>query len=139
MVSNTESTSGRLRARPAAELISEAQPLGLRSIRLGAPVRGDHLLYAPASYKAGCPAPVVVLLHGAGGDARATLDLLRGLADATGIILLAPTSREYTWDVIVRGYGPDVEAIDRALEETVSRYAVDPARLAVRGFSDGAS
>jgi predicted esterase len=90
-------------------------------------------------YEVGRGAPLVVLLHGAGGDARATLDLLRGLADATGIILLAPTSRKYTWDVVVGGYGPDVEAIDRALEETFSRYAVDPARLAVGGFSDGAS
>ena len=139
MVSNTESTKGRLRARPAAELIGEAQPLGLRSLELGAPARGDHLLYAPMGYEVGRGAPLVVLLHGAGGDARATLDLLRGLADATGIILLAPTSRKYTWDVIVGGYGPDVEAIDHALEETFSRYAVDPARLAVGGFSDGAS
>jgi phospholipase/carboxylesterase len=32
-----------------------------------------------------------------------------------------------------------VEAIDRALKETFSHYAVDPARLAVGGFSDGAS
>jgi phospholipase/carboxylesterase len=138
-VSNTESTRGRLQARPAAGLIGEAQPLGLLSLRLGAPVRGDHLLYAPTGYKAGRPAPVVVLLHGAGGDAHATLGLLRGLADTTGIILLAPTSREYTWDVIVGRYGPDVEAIDHALEETFSRYAVDSARLAIGGFSDGAS
>jgi phospholipase/carboxylesterase len=149
MVSNTESTRGRLRARPAAELIGEAQPPGLWSLGLGsparraptrgAPARGDHLLYAPAGCEAGRGAPLAVLLHGAGGDARAALDLLRGLADATGIILLAPTSREYTWDVIVGRYGPDVEAIDRALQETFSRYAVDPARLAVGGFSDGAS
>jgi phospholipase/carboxylesterase len=150
MVSNTESTRGRLRARPAAELIGEAQPPGLWSLGLGsparrapargAPARGDHLLYAPAGCEAGRGAPLAVLLHGAGGDAgRGALDLLRGLADATGIILLAPTSREYTWDVFVGRYGPDVEAIDRALQETFSRYAVDPARLAVGGFSDGAS
>ena len=105
----------------------------------GAPTRGDHLLYVPGGYRAGRPSPMAVLLHGAGGDARATLDLLRPLADATGSILLVPTSREYTWDVIVGGYGPDVEAIDRALRETFARYAVDPARLAVGGFSDGAS
>ena len=139
MVSNTESTRGRLRARPAADLIGEAQPLGLQSLGLGAPARGDHLLYVPAGYEAGRLAPVAVLLHGAAGDARATLDLLRGLADATGIIVVAPTSREYTWDVIVGGYGPDVETIDRALEETFCHYSVDPARLAVGGFSDGAS
>ena len=88
---------------------------------------------------AGRPAPLVVVLHGAGGQARDVLALLRPLADATGMVLLSPTSRQYTWDVIVGGYGPDVEEIDGVLEETFSRYRVDPARLAVAGFSDGAS
>ena len=139
MASNEESTKGRLRARPSAKPIGEEPPLGLRPLGRGAPARGDHLLYVPEGYKPAHPAPAVILLHGAGGDASATLELLRSLADATGTLLLAPTSREYTWDVIVGGYGPDVEAIDRALEETFSRYAVDPARLAVGGFSDRAS
>ncbi len=55
------------------------------------------------------------------------------------MVLLAPTSHQYTWDIIVGGYGPDVEALDGLLEETFSRCWVDPARLAVGGFSDGAS
>ncbi len=139
MTSDKEFTQGRLRARPSAMPIGEEPPLGMRPLGRGAPARGDHLLYVPEGYGVRHPAPMVVLLHGAGGDASATLELLRSLADATGIILLAPTSREYTWDVIVGGYGPDVEAIDRALQEAFSRYAVDPARLAVGGFSDGAS
>ena len=54
--------------------------------------------------------------------------------------LLAPASRERTWDLLVgRRYGPDLALIDRALEQTFSRYAIDPARLAIGGFSDGAS
>src|SRR5918995_968810 len=36
-------------------------------------------------------------------------------------------------------YGPDVAAIDRALEHVFSRCAVDPGRVAVGGYSDGAS
>lgn len=140
MAGNTQSARGRLRARPAAAgPTGEKPPVGLRSLAAGAPARGDHLLYVPEGYRAGSPSPMAVLLHGAGGYARATLDLLRGLADATGSILLAPTSHDYTWDVIVGGYGPDVEAIDRALQEAFSCYAVDPSRLAVGGFSDGAS
>ncbi len=47
--------------------------------------------------------------------------------------------REQTWDVIAGGYGPDVAYIDRALEQTFSRYNVDPTRIAIGGFSDGAS
>jgi phospholipase/carboxylesterase len=81
-------------------------------------------------------------LHGAGGRARAFLSSeLQAQADAAGMLLLVPTSKEYTWDVVVgRGrYGPDVAVIDRVLESTFNRYAVDPARVAVGGFSDGAS
>ena len=129
---------GRLRARPAASVIS-ATPVGLRPLGPDAP--RDGYLYVPASYPVGHPAPLVVVLHGAGEDARDGLALLRGQADRGGLILLAPGSRGPTWDAIVsRGrYGPDVAAIDRALEQTLSRYAVDPARLAIGGYSDGAS
>jgi predicted esterase len=50
-----------------------------------------------------------------------------------------PDSRQQTWDVIAGGYGPDVAYIDRALEQTFDLYNVDPARIAISGFSDGAS
>jgi phospholipase/carboxylesterase len=132
-------TEGRLRSCPAVELSGEASPVGLRRLRLDARARGNHLVYVPGSYRLGHLAPLVVLLHGAGANSRDIMPYLRGLADATVLILLAPTSREYTWEVIVGGYGPDVESIDRALEDTFSRYAVDPERIAVGGFSDGAS
>ena len=100
----------------------------------------ESYLYVPVGYPTERSAPLVLLLHGAGGHARQGLDLLRNLADATGIILLAPASRERTWDLLVgRRYGPDATMIDRALEQTFTRYAIDPARLAIGGFSDGAS
>jgi phospholipase/carboxylesterase len=79
------------------------------------------------------------MLHGAGGDGRNGLNPLLPLADQAGLILLAPDSRLQTWDVLYGEYGPDVEFIDRALAQTFDRYAVDPARVAVEGFSDGAS
>jgi phospholipase/carboxylesterase len=99
-------------------------------------------LHVPETYQTASPAPLTLWLHGAGGYARDFLSPeLQGLTEATGMLLLVPTSKEYTWDAIVgRGrYGPDVAAIDRALESTFNRYAVDPARVAVGGFSDGAS
>ena len=116
----------------------EAAPVGLHRLKPDA-ARGGHMLYVPKAYKPASPAPMAVVLHGAGGQASDVMALLKPLADATGMVLLAPTSRQYTWDVIVGGYGPDVEEIDGILAETFSRYAVDPARLAVAGFSDGAS
>lgn len=101
----------------------------------------DGYLYVPATTQVGRSSPLVLLLHGAGEDARDGLALLRGQADAGGLILLALPSRGPTWDLILgRGrYGPDVAAIDRALGQTFSLYAVDPSRVAVGGYSDGAS
>jgi len=130
---------GRLLARPLAGVDSAAPPPGLRP--LGLADERDGYLYVPTRYRVGRPAPLVMLLHGAGEDARDGLALLRAQADGARLILLAPSSREYTWDLITgRGrYGPDVAAIDQALEHIFSRYAVDPARVAVGGYSDGAS
>ena len=134
-------TEGRLRARPAQEMVATVGPVGLQSIGAGV-TRGDYLLHVPETYQTASPAPLMLWLHGAGGRARAFLSSeLQGQADAAGMLLLVPTSKEYTWDVVVgRGrYGPDVAVIDRVLESTFNRYAVDPARVAVGGFSDGAS
>ena len=128
--------NGRLRARPAQ--VTGAAPVGLQPLMLG--VARDSYLYVPATYRVERPVPLVLLLHGAGGHSRQGLDLLRSLADAAGLLLLAPASREHTWDLLVgRRYGPDLTLIDRALELTFSRYAVAPERVAVGGFSDGAS
>jgi phospholipase/carboxylesterase len=129
---------GRLRARPGAKAPGGA-PVGLRPLGLAA--ERDGYLYVPLDYRPDSPSPLVLLLHGASEDARDGLALLRGEADEAGLMLLALTSRDYTWDMIsLRGrFGPDVAAIDRALEETFSRYAVDPSRVAVGGYSDGAS
>src|ERR671916_516664 len=137
-MAENEYQEGRLRARPGAGK-GGSEPVGLRTLWHSA--WRDGYLYVPGAYRPDLPRPLVVLLHGAGEDARDGLALLRGQADEASLMLLALTSRDYTWDMIaLRGrFGPDVAAVDRALEETFSRYAVDPSRVAVGGFSDGAS
>lgn len=129
------SEDGRLRARPGAG--GEGGAAGLAALGLD-PAR-DSYLYVPEGAMDGAPAPLVLMLHGAGGHAHHGIGLLRELADRTGSILVAPASRAATWDVIAGGFGPDVETTDRALALVFARHAVDPARLAVAGFSDGAS
>jgi predicted esterase len=79
------------------------------------------------------------MLHGAGGIGRSGITPFLPFADANGLLLLAPDSREMTWDVLMGGYGSDVDFIERALEFTFRRYAVDATHLAIEGFSDGAS
>lgn len=126
---------GRLLSRPGSPRVEGR--VGLQSLGLAA--RRDALLYVPAGYRDDRPAPMVVALHGAGGNAESGMGLLRGLADALGVIVLAPPSRRQTWDAIVGRFGPDVAFLDRALEYVFDRYRVDPGRLTVGGFSDGAS
>jgi len=129
-------TEGRLLARPGRP--REAGPRGLHP--LGLERRRDAFIYVPAGYRADRPAPLVVMLHGAGGSGRPHLHHLQPLADEAGMILLAPDSRLRSWDIIVqRGFGLDVVFLDRALAWTFERYAVDPAHIAAEGFSDGAT
>jgi phospholipase/carboxylesterase len=133
----TNPRKGQLRARPAAPTkLVEAAP-GV--IPLGVARERDTLLYVPADYQLGQTLPLAILLHGAGGKPEAGIGLLQPLADEAGLLLLAPASRYKTWDVLAGGYGPDVELIDQALAQIFASYAVDPSRLAVGGFSDGAS
>jgi phospholipase/carboxylesterase len=63
--------------------------------------------------------------------------LLEGEAARRGILLLAPDSRGVTWDLLVDGYGRDVAFLDEALATVFERC--DVGRVAVAGFSDGAS
>ena len=98
------------------------------------------LLYVPASYRRDAPMPLLLMLHGAGGTARHSVDLASRYADRFGFIILAPASRASTWDVIAaRAYGSDAAAIDAALAQSFAAYTVDRSRVAIGGFSDGAS
>jgi phospholipase/carboxylesterase len=139
MLTNGLHEQGRLRSRPV-RTSARASPVGLRVLGSDAG-SAEGYLYVPTDYRTETPAPLVLLLHGAGEDALDGLAQLRGQADEAGIILLACSSHGPTWDSKVsRGrYDSDIAAIDRALEHTFSRCAVDPSRVAVGGYSDGAS
>jgi phospholipase/carboxylesterase len=121
-------TSGRLSARPKAPT-GTITP-GEQALALADGGR-DGLLYVPSIYSASKPAPLVVMLHGAGGSARGALRPFRELADEAGLVLLAPESRNATWDAIRGDYGIDIAFIDRALTSVFQRVAIDPARLTV--------
>lgn len=126
---------GRLLARPAQRGTQAAAGLH----RLGIVAQRDAFVYVPPTYQADRPAPLVLVLHGAGGDAQRSLGYLQSLADEHTLLLLSPASRGRTWDIILGSYGPDVALIDRALSQVFSHYTVDPQHLAIGGFSDGAS
>lgn len=106
---------------------------------LGGTAAHDGFLYVPQSYVAGTATPLVLALHGAGGIADGPLAFLSPYAEDYGFLLLAVDAYGATWDAITDGYGPDVEFIDLVLGAAFDRCSVDPARLVIEGFSDGAS
>jgi phospholipase/carboxylesterase len=126
--------SGVLSARPG---MPSAPPLtaGLHLLPAGGD-SGSALFVPPGATGM---LPLVVLLHGATSRPDRVLPVLRADAERDGFLLLAPKSRDYTWDVIRGGFGPDIAALDRMLSEAFEHVAVDPARIALAGFSDGAS
>lgn len=134
-----ESSVERLTARPGVPTTTPT--VGLSQLGLGSGLAGsrDGLLYVPASYSADTPAPLFIGLHGAGGAAE-NWESYHDRSETRGMIFLAPDSRSFsTWDILLSGFGPDVEFIDRALQYTFERCRIDPARIALGGFSDGAS
>ncbi len=134
---DTPVKQGRLTARPVTKGDKPETPPSIQTLSVGTTRFG--LISVPPGYSPNRPAPLLVLLHGAGGEARQAIGWLQTIADETGLILLAPQSEGPTWDVIMGGYGPDVQRIDDALSEVFRRFAIDPDRVAIGGFSDGAS
>jgi predicted esterase len=99
----------------------------------------DALLHVPRTLVPGAAAPLILSLHGAGGDAEAGVALLRDAAGDRGFLVVAPASRGSTWDAVRGGYGVDAELIDHALAAVFASFPVAPDRVTVAGFSDGAS
>jgi len=109
---------------------------------LGLDIFKDGVLYVPHSYRPSHPLPLVILLHGAGGTGEQWFGSYGQRAEDAGVVLLAPDSRFLSWDAIsssVGEFGPDVVFINQAIYSVFSRVAIDRRRMAIFGFSDGAS
>ena len=123
-----------LRARPGTPALS----IGPGLHRLGLHPSRDASLFVPSGYRAGVAHPLLVLLHGAGQSSGewTGAEPLERMLDERGILMLAPDSRGVTWE---HGDPRDAAFIDAALAWTFARAFVAPARIALGGFSDGAS
>jgi phospholipase/carboxylesterase len=120
--------------------VRAAEPVrvGQQPLKLGDNGR-DGLLYVPAGYKADVASPLVLMFHGAGSTSM-NVSYTFPVADDLGFIVLAPDSRdEATWDMLLHGFGEDVEFIGVALRNTYARCNVNRQRMAIAGHSDGAS
>lgn len=127
-------SNGKLTARPREGVKTQ----GAGQIALGVDRDRDALLYLPQSARQSS-LPLLVMLHGATQGPEDMFWYLGKTHEEAGVAVLAPRSRDTTWDAIGGSFGEDVEYLNRVLERVFETVSIDPARLAVGGFSDGAS
>ena len=133
----------RVKARvvsPTIAIEPGEQPLGLGGYALvnRSILWRDGTLYIPGIARSGKALPLLVWLHGGGGNAD-SFKFMFPLAEKLGVVILALDARHNTWDGIDSPFGPDVRFIDAALRHTFERVAIDPQKIALGGISDGAS
>jgi phospholipase/carboxylesterase len=125
---------GRLTARPREGVKTSATG----EVTLGLDRERDAVLRLPQATSQTL-LPLFVMLHGATQSAEDMFWYLGTAHEEAGIAVLAPNSRDTTWDAVGGSFGPDIEYLNRALERVFETVAIDPAHVSVGGFSDGAS
>lgn len=102
----------------------------------------DRLTYlrVPPSYRRGHPLPLAIALHGGGQRGDFWMSGYGALTDAAGIVLIAPESATLSWDAIeTNRFSRDMLMLNAVIAETFDRVDIDASRIALIGFSDGAS
>jgi phospholipase/carboxylesterase len=132
-------TSGRLYTKAAAPTQTVETGLSVHT----EPATGRPFgLYVPTNYTPTTQWPLAVLLHGNGASGEGMLLDFDTFAEEAGVVVVTPNSRGQTWDRILATegeYGPDVVHIDAVLKWAFDHIAVDPVRVSLGGFSDGAT
>ena len=114
---------------------SDARVGLFRSAEVGA--RGSFDLYVPESYDGKEAWPLVVALHGGGGNGSDFLWTWLREARCRRFLLLAPTSRESTWSL--QAPAIDGHALGKMTEWVQSKWKVDASHVLLTGLSDGAT
>jgi len=96
-------------------------------------------IYIPPNLGRRGKIPLLCMLHGALGKDGGALSAILAFAAAHRLAVIAPRSIDTTWDFLCGGYGPDARFIEYLLAWLMQRHAIDAERIALGGFSDGAS
>jgi pimeloyl-ACP methyl ester carboxylesterase len=96
------------------------------------PNRGHYFLCKPRQMNAARPAPVLVFLHGSGGNFKAYTWLLSQLADELGVVVIAPTYGVGTWR-----QQDTARVITAALNDAAKAVSLDRSQVHLMGLSNG--
>src|SRR5438046_307942 len=132
--SSAQTSDGRVVFSPHAP----TEHIAIGRTSLGLAGARDGFLFVPHDTSDRRGVPLLILLHGATQRA-ALFERLVPAADSAGVAILAPDSRDVTWDAIRGEFGPDVAFIQRAITVAFDRARIDSCRVVIGGFSDGAS
>lgn len=99
---------------------------------VGAPAEIPCRIYAPAAARGDAPRPLLVALHGAGGDENMFMDgygagCIKQVADELGLIVASPATMQM-----------NPASFDALVEALVDDYVIDRRRVYVLGHSLGA-
>lgn len=115
---------------------------GMESIDVNGTER-DFIVRAPESYEPN-QLPVVLVLHGGGGNARSMMRYsdFGDLAEKEGVLVVFPNGADRGWndgrvDKNVRREGDDVEFLGALLDHLEAIYDIDESRVFVTGISNG--
>ncbi len=97
--------------------------------------RGGFSVYVPENYTTDQAWPLVMALHGGGGNGRDFLWSWLRDARAEGAILVTPTAMGPTWALM--GEDVDTPNLRRILAAVCGEFVIDPARMLLTGMSDG--
>ncbi|MBM4226109.1 MAG: phospholipase, partial [Gammaproteobacteria bacterium] len=101
------------------------------------------LLHLPASSPKGKPLPLVIALHGGGGQGKGIVKLtgLNELADRNNFIVVYPDGIERNWNdgrsTVRRRDVDDVKFLGELIEHLAKTYGIDRQRVYATGISNG--
>jgi polyhydroxybutyrate depolymerase len=104
----------------------------------------NYRLFIPPSYDSDNPVPLVISLHGFGGNGpgQQAYDKMSLVADTAGFIIAYPTAYNNTWNAGEDYYGPytsfdDVGCISALIDSINIDYSIDLTRVYAMGMSNG--
>lgn len=112
--------------------LGSSMPHAYENLRGGEAAAGHYYLYVPERLKRAESQPVLVFLHGSGGNFKAYTWLLAKVAERVGCVVVAPSFGMGNWRAAESG-----GVVEAALADAGRVVAVDLSRLHLMGLSNG--
>ncbi len=128
----------RIQARPSAVASATAETMLVQPLSVAAPStrRADYRLLSPLHYEKNYAYPLVVWLHGAGGDERQVEQIMPHVS-LRNHAAVAPRAAGALWEQTSSGIAHAERAVFDAIEAAQTRLNIARNRIFVAGYQDG--